>query len=87
MKQLKIKEAKQYSYYFIIYDNVDMGGIVASGSKGIYTTKYLNDDKDILIFYDEKEAKQWIKNHTYKGMTSKYDIKKIEHDKRWSIAA
>lgn len=83
---MKIKDAKLYSYYFVVYDYSDIGGIIASGSHGIYTTKYLNDDKDILIFYENKDAKKWIKNHTCKGSKDKYIIKKIEYNKRWELS-
>ena len=83
---MKIKEAKTYSYYFTVYDNSEIKGIIANGSHGIYTTKYLNDDKDILIFHEEKEAKKWIKEHSHKGTTNNYIVKKIEYSKIWKIA-
>lgn len=47
------------------------------------------DEGDILVFENTKNANQWIKNHSYKGMTCKYKIVKIWNSKetkyRWEI--
>lgn len=92
---MKLKDAQTYKEYFSIIQN-DMSdgrccclGFVTQ-NYALFTTKlgYM-DEGHILVFYKESEGKKWVKEHTYKGQSSKYEIVRIwnsrETNYRWDI--
>ena len=70
-KEARLKE----KVYIIIQKEDKIIEMVQKESFGLSTTKYFNND--IICFEKLKEAKEWIKQHTYKGMTCEYKIKKV----------
>lgn len=86
-KKMRLAEAKTYKEYYAI---VEIDGILRNmvTSKGITKFGYI-DESDILAFEKQENAERWIKNHSYKGMSFKYEIVKIWNSKvtkyRWEI--
>ena len=84
---MRLAETKTYKEYYAI---IEIDGILRNmvASKGITKFGYM-DEGDILVFEKQKNADRWIKNHSYKGMSCKYEMVKIWNSKetkyRWEI--
>ena len=84
---MRLAEAKTYKEYYAI---IEIDGVLRNmvASKGITKFGYM-DEGNILVFDTKKKANEWIEKHSYKGMTVKYEIVKIENTKetkyRWEV--
>ncbi len=84
---MRLAEAKTYKEYYAI---VEIDGILRNMVTSNDITKFgYMDEGDISVFENTKNAERWIKNHSYKGMSCKYEIVKIWNSKetkyRWEI--
>ena len=84
---MRLSEVKAYKEYYAI---VEIDGFLQNmvTSKGVTKFGYM-DEGDILVFEKTKNAEQWIKIHSYKGMSCKYEIVKIWNSKetkyKWEV--
>lgn len=92
---MQLKDAQTYKEYFVIAQNDMSGGHwhclgFVTQNYTLTTTKlgYM-DEGHILVLYKKSEANKWVKEHTYKGQSSKYEIVRIwnsrETNYKWDI--
>ncbi len=84
---MRLADAKTYKEYYAI---IEIDGVLRNivAAKGVTKFGYM-DEGNILVFDTKKKAKEWIEKHSYKGMSYKYKIVKIENTKdtkyRWEV--
>ncbi len=84
---MRLAEAKTYKEYYAI---VEIDGILRNMVTSKNATKFgYIDEGNILVFEKKKNAEQWIKNNSYKGMSKNYKIVKIWNSKetkyKWEV--
>lgn len=85
---MRLAQGKTYKDYYVV---IEIDGISRNICKNSGSTKLdYTDANDILIFEKKKDATAWIEKHSYKGISSKYEVAKITNSKetgyRWGLA-
>lgn len=89
---MKLSEAKTYNPCYAIAEVYCGHSSFVIHVCGCLIHTYLGytDEGNILVFKRKSDADEWIKKHSYKGMSSQYIVTKLINNKstkyKWLVA-